>query len=42
MKTDCGALQLKLVHILSIIVYTLLIESCYKTQMDSDSIAALR
>ena len=29
MKTDCDALELKEVHILSIIVYTLLIKSCY-------------
>ena len=37
MKIDCDALQLKQVHILSIIVYALLTESCYGTQMDSDS-----
>ena len=29
MKTDYDALELKEVHILSIIVYTLLIKSCY-------------
>ena len=29
MKTDCDALELKEVYILLIIVYTLLIKSCY-------------